>query len=41
MFLFLKTKEKLFMTEILQFKLFSGAIWHCASNEPEAHLEPS
>ena len=44
MFSFSKTKDKLVMMQILhhkKIKLFSGAISHGLSNEPEAYLEPS
>ena len=41
MFSFLKTKNKLVMTQILPDKLFSGATSTCVSNEPEAYLEPN
>ena len=40
MFSFLKIKDELVM-KYCKIKLFSGAILHGASNEPEAYLEPS
>ena len=41
MFSFSKTKEKLVMTYYGKIKLFSGAILHGVTNEPEVYLEPS
>ena len=40
MFSFLKAKEKLVLA-YCKIKLFSGAILHGVSNEPEAYLELS
>ena len=40
MFSFSKTKSELVLT-YCKIKVFSGAIFHGASNEPEGYLEPS